>query len=119
MSAVKEQPEPIPVKVISERAPSKIVGAPQTFALSAVPVPILPESQRRVRAVVSIVGTGVVAFGNNQNTMANAVTGSSAAGAFVQGPASFELQSTNVWWASLVSGANTTVSVIPEVEADI
>lgn len=112
--------KPIPVQIVKEaRQPTTIVGAPRTFNLTSAPIDILPESRRRVRAVVSVVGTGVVAFGNNSGTMASAVATSMGIGALVQGPANFELQSTNVWYAMLVSGANTTVSVIPETEVDL
>ncbi len=111
--------KPIPVQIVKElRQPTTIVGTPKTFILTGVPIDILPESRRRIRAVVSIVGTGIVAFGNNLGTMTSAVTGSMAVGALVQGPATFELQSTNVWYAMLASGANTSVSVIPETEID-
>jgi len=115
---------PLKVQIVEEkRAPQHIVGIPTSYVPVAAtrdtpPECILQYSERRKRAVISVVGTGVVAFGTNPNNMITGI-GTRAGGAQVQGPVTFELQSTNDWYISLVSGANTTVNVIAETEVDV
>ena len=124
MSAETKEPVPLKVQIVeTKRAAQHIVGAPASYVpvvatRDTPPECILQYSERRKRAVISVVGTGVVAFGTNPNNMINGV-GSRAGGAQVQGPVTFELQSTNDWYVSLVSGANTTVNVIAETEVDV
>lgn len=127
MNAEREE-KPIKVQIVEERrAPIHVVGIPRTYtpltlatlqAAGAIPESILPFSMRRSRALISIVGTGVVVFGTNPADIMNGA-GTRAAGAYVQGPALFELNGTNEWYIALASGAATTVSVVSENEMDV
>jgi hypothetical protein len=111
--------KPIPVQIVEVRkAPSHRPGLANTFnpSVNTAPQMILPFSTRRVRAVISLVGVGVVYFGTSQSQVQQGV-GTIGAGTPVQSPAVFELQSTCEWW--IFNGSGTAlVGVLSEVEAD-
>jgi hypothetical protein len=111
--------KPIPVQIIEvEKAQKERRSIPMTYVPPVVgassPVCILPLSNKRIHAIVSVTGVGVANLCTSQ-AQALQVTATYNAGAII-GPGTFELVGTGEFWL-IASATGVLVSVIAEYES--
>lgn len=115
--------KPIKVQVVPvEQAPVERRSNPATFVPSTVPAPILPLSNKRIHAVVSVAQvntgqTGIVYLCKDQAAALNVAAGNYVGGAAAAvGPGTFELVGTGEWWLVSTGPSNYLVGVIGEYD---
>lgn len=112
-----------PIKVVvvndTQTAPVERRSIPVSFTPSVNPVCILPLSNKRIHAVISVVpvstgNTGLAFLVNNQSGAQN-VSATYNAGAIL-GPGTFDVVGTGDWWLVSNGPTNYVVGVIGEYE---
>jgi hypothetical protein len=111
--------KPIAVQIIEvEKAQKERRSIPMTYtppiAGVAPPVCILPLSNKRIHAIISVTGVGVANLCTSQ-AQASQVTTTYNAGAVI-GPGSFELVGTGEFWL-ITAASGVLVSVVAEYDS--